>query len=292
MGRGHRPLLSVSFLDDYFSRHGFYAGGCLLTMPRRIVWWVGTAVIGGTIFFGYSWFWQPTDAHLKKGSSSAPAEQTLHHFELVGFDETGKKFWKLTGDRATIKEEGEEILVNKNVLLSIQSTTQIRTDRIYWNKNSTSFWTDAPVKVLREDLTMEGVGAFGKPTEYFVQLHRHIKMAIDAKTTVICEGPLKIFYREHIASFYRHVRIRDPQGTVLAQRMDVFFDADTKKVTHIDMVGQVEIFRGNDHSRSNRAIYTVATGAIRLEKPQITIREKKGWTQDGSSGNSTDQKDL
>jgi len=54
--------------------------------------------------------------------------------------------------------------------------------------------------------------------------------------------------------------------------MDVFFNGETKKVSQIVAVGKVTIERDGNITHSERAIYNVATGSVRLEgSPEITM---------------------
>ena len=73
---------------------------------------------------------------------------------------------------------------------------------------------------------------------------------------------------------YRKVKVVDERGSVTANRMDVFFDPDQKKAKEIIAIGNVLIEREGDTTRSKRAIYLPATGAVRLEgSPEITLHK-------------------
>ena len=75
--------------------------------------------------------------------------------------------------------------------------------------------------------------------------------------------------------FYRHVKAVDDRGVLKANRMDVLFDSEQKKVSQIIATGNVTIERGTDTTHSQRAIYTLATGSIRLEgNPEITMHKE------------------
>jgi lipopolysaccharide export system protein LptA len=74
--------------------------------------------------------------------------------------------------------------------------------------------------------------------------------------------------------FYRKVKVVDERGILKANRMDVLFDPEEKKVSQIIAIGNVTIERGTDTTHSQRAIYSLATGSVRLEgNPEITLHK-------------------
>ena len=100
-------------------------------------------------------------------------------------------------------------------------------------------------------------------------------MVIHPATHLTCQGPMKIFYKENKMTFYRHVRVEDERGVLKANRMDVLFDPVEKKIDQIIAVGNVTIERGTDITHSQRAIYSLVTGSVRLEgNPEITLHKE------------------
>ncbi len=212
-------------------------------------------------------------------------DQELQKFDLTGFDEMGKKFWNLQGDAAKI-EPGQTIYLDQNVTLKLRDATTIKTDHVQWSQDGGTLKTDSLVTVDHENAKVTGMGALGKPNESFIQLNRKIEMTVNQTTKVNCKGPLKIFYKENKMVFYRDVKITDEKGTVTAHRMDVFFDSEQKKIKQIVAVGDVVIQRGTDTTHSQRAIYTVATGSIRLEgNPEITLHKESTKLLNGTLRN-------
>ncbi len=204
-------------------------------------------------------------------------DQKFDKFSLSGFDYTGKSSWTLEGDTAKI-DPGQSVYLNQNVTLRLRDNTLIRTDHVQWSQDGGTLRTDSRVEVDHQNAKVVGRGAFGKPNEGFIQLNRDIHMTINNNTNLVCQGPLKIFYNLNTMSFYRKVKVVDAKGILSANRMDVNFDADKKKIKEIVAIGSVVIERGADMTRSNRAIYTVDTGSIRLEgNPEVTLH--KGTTE-------------
>lgn len=207
---------------------------------------------------------------------SSGTDQELQKFSLSGFDEKGKRFWKLEGDAAKI-DQGQTVYLKNNVTLRLRDDTLVRTDRLEWAQSGGMLRTDAPVLVDHHSTKIKGMGAYGLPNQSFIQINKTIEMIISASggnstTTITCDGPMKIYYRDNKAVFYRNVKVIDGRGVLTAKRMDVYFDSQDKKVTQIIALGDVVIERATDRTRSQRAIYTPSTGSLRLEgNPEVTL---------------------
>ncbi len=201
-------------------------------------------------------------------------DQMLEKFSLTGFDEKGKKSWKLEGEAAKV-DPGQTVFLDQNVTLKLKDTTTIRTDHVQWSQDGGRLKTDSLVTVDHENAKIKGMGAHGILKDNFIQLNRNIEMVLNDSTRLTCSGPLKMFYKENRMIFYRKVKITDERGVLTSNRMDVLFDPEAKKVKQIIAVGNVVIVRGTDTTHSERAIYTVATGSIRLEgNPEITLHKE------------------
>lgn len=238
------------------------------------------------------YYWKMKDSRSAPGASSERAEliqssrdQQFQKFSLTGFDETGKSNWKLEGDTAKI-DPGQSVYLDQNVTLRLKDDTVIRTDHVQWSQDGGTLRTNALVTVDHQNAKVKGRGAFGRPNDGFIQLNRDITMTINATTDLVCQGPLKIFYNQHTMSFFRKVKVTDERGILSANRMDVLFESDQKKIKEIVATGNVVIERGNDTTRSLRAIYSVDSGSIRLEgNPEITLRKGSGGLLDGALRN-------
>ena len=207
-------------------------------------------------------------------------DQGLQKFSLTGFDEGGKTFWNLEGDKAKINLD-QTVTLQQNVTLRLKDDTIVKTDYVEWYQNNSLLKTNAPVFVDHRDAKIKGRGAIGRPNDSFIQLNRQIDMMINDKTHVTCRWPMKVYYKEDKIILYRDVKVEDARGVLKARRMDVFFDPVQHKVNQIIAIGDVVIERDSDTTRSERAIYTLATGSIRLEgNPEVTMHNQKGKTFD------------
>ena len=200
-------------------------------------------------------------------------DQSLQKFSLTGFDEQGKKFWNLEGDTARI-DPGQTVFLDQNVTLKLKDNTVVRTDHVQWSQDGGVLRTRAAVFVAHENADIKGRGAIGRLSDSFIQLNHDIEMLINKSTLLTCQGPLKIYYKENRMIFYRKVKVVDERGVLKANRMDVLFDPQQKKVSQIIASGDVTIERGTDTTHSQRAIYSLVSGSIRLEgSPEITLHK-------------------
>ena len=205
---------------------------------------------------------------------SSSRDQELQKFNLTGYDDKGKTFWNLTGETAKI-DPGQTVFLDQNVVLKLQGDTVVKTDHVQWSQDGGLLTTSAPVFVDHKNAKIKGLGAVGRPAESFIQLNRNIDMVIHPSIHLTCQGPMKIFYKEHKMTFYRYVRVEDERGVLKANRMDVLFDPVEKKIDQIIAIGNVTIERGTDITHSQRAIYSLVTGSVRLEgNPEITLHKE------------------
>ncbi len=224
---------------------------------------------------------EPTRAQLVQSSQ----DQKLQKFSLTGFDEKGKSHWNIEGDQAKI-DPSRMVFLDQNVTLRLKDNTVIKSDHVQWSQDGGTLRTNAWVTVDHENAKVKGRGAYGKPNDGFIQLDRDIRMTMNDSTTLTCLGPMKIFYNQHLMYFFRRVKVVDQRGTLSANRMNVTFDPDTRKIREIIAIGNVVIERGTDTTHSRRAIYSLDTGSVRLEgNPEITLHKTGGNLLDGALRN-------
>ena len=224
---------------------------------------------------------EPARAELVQSSE----DQRLQKFSLTGFDEKGGTNWNLEGEKAKI-DPTRMVFLDENVTLRLKDNTIIRSDHVQWSQDGGTLKTQAWVTVDHENAHVRGRGAYGRPNDGFIQLDRDITMTMNDTTKLTCTGPLKIYYNENVMHFFRRVNVTDARGTLSASRMNVTFDPDTRRIREIVAIGNVVIQRGNDTTRSQRAIYSLETGSVRLEgSPEITLHKTGGSILDGALRN-------
>ena len=89
---------------------------------------------------------------------------------------------------------------------------------------------------------------------------------------ITCNGPLIVEQSKNTAVFYNHVVVKDSQGKLCADRMDVLFDPKTNELIKVVASGNVVIIRGENISRSQKAIYLAKEKKLMLEgAPKLEV---------------------
>lgn len=242
---------------------------------KKLFFWILAAVILATGWVFFASPYRPfRPAPLPPAAEADPRGQVIEHFELEGYDDEGNASWRLVGDAAHVSS-ATDVFIEKDVVLTMLGGAIVRSDKVFWQNSKTRFVTSQPVKVMHRNIEVEGRGAIGKLNQKSIQINQDIRMTIEPDGTVVtCRGPMRILQGESKVTLYHDVRIRDDRGDLAADRMDAFFDPDTKKIVAITASGRVRITRGEDVSVANKAIYDTRTGSVRLEgMPEISIRD-------------------
>lgn len=238
--------------------------------------------------------------------------QKILSFNLEGYRDNGEKKWELSGtcadilsnviklDYITAKAYGEEtsltlkakrgvydkitkdITLEKNVIGKTSDGTRLVTDRLYWHDKTECVTTDAPVRIERENLVSVGRGAVGSPALKQVELKKDVVVELkeNPPTLITCDGPLVVNYKKNISILNNNVKVVDQRGEIFADRMKILFDPKTRKIVRVVAIGNVKIQREGNSTYSNRAVYTVKDGRVRLiGKPKIIVMPAKAGIQ-------------
>jgi len=239
--------------------------------------------------------------------SDEEVTQKIMSFSLEGYRDDGEKKWELNGlcadilsniiklDYVTAKAYGEEatmtltaksgiydkvtqdVHLEENIVGESSDGTRLFTDVLDWNQKTESVTTDALVRIEKENLVSIGKGASGNPDLKEVKLKKDITVELreEPPTVITCDGPLLVNYERNISTLKNNVKIADERGEIVADEMKVLFDPDTKKITRVVAIGNVRIQREGNVTHSERAIYTVRDGRVRLiGKPKIVVVTK------------------
>jgi len=190
------------------------------------------------------------------------------------------------------------IHLKNDVVVKTTDGTRLTTDSLYWDVDTRNVFTDDLVSIKKSDFQVDGKGAFCDLGNRTAELKRDIVANIRSsdpdflqttnyesplsdqglgkgKTTITCDGPFEIDYRKNKATFLNNVKIEDIQGTILSDRMDVYFNEDTRRVRCVVARGNVRILKGDSVSYSEKAIYLVDRGRVVLpSQPRLVIQEE------------------
>lgn len=77
----------------------------------------------------------------------------------------------------------------------------------------------------------------------------------DDWTVVTCDGNLFMDYRNQRVTFFNNVLVKNPRGSLRADRLIIFFSPDGKKVERTEGVGNILIRMEEKTGRSEKVIY-------------------------------------
>ncbi|MBU4457629.1 MAG: hypothetical protein KJ902_02690, partial [Candidatus Omnitrophica bacterium] len=77
------------------------------------------------------------------------------------------------------------------------------------------------------------------------------------------------------ATFQNNVEVKDVEGNIFADRIDVYFNPGSKRVKCVVARGNVRIINGENVTYSEKAIYLVDEGRVILPKrPRLVIQNE------------------
>ncbi|MCD6093237.1 MAG: LPS export ABC transporter periplasmic protein LptC [Candidatus Omnitrophica bacterium] len=173
-------------------------------------------------------------------------EAGMRKFSLASRTAEGKKEWEITGDKAVFLPDDRIKLDNVRAETSRNENTLVMTSK--------QGFFDRKNKDVRLEGDVKGV---------FVQ-----KKNI---TTVTCDGPLEIDNLKKKATFEENVVVCSEEGKIFADKIEIFFNEEDKRVIKIVATGSVRIEKEGNKSYSEKAVYfveqekIVLTGSPRVE---------------------------
>lgn len=237
--------------------------------------------------------------------------QQFQGFNLVGYGEGGTKTWDIKGDKADIigdvikltnidanayrqdpmnlkAKEGNlnkvsgNMHLEKDVVMTTQSGARLVTDSLDWLRDKDLVTTDDKVFLTKETMTAVGTGAIAHPGLNTAQLNEDVTVNVvtepkgeDAgqKVTITCDGPLEVEYQKQTAIFRNNVVAVQEGGRELqADKMELFFDTETKQIKEMICTGNVFIKHGQNVSFAEKAVYKAEDQVITLlGRPKLIL---------------------
>ncbi|MDD3375489.1 MAG: LPS export ABC transporter periplasmic protein LptC [Candidatus Omnitrophica bacterium] len=249
--------------------------------------------------------------------------QEFEGFDLVGYGEGGEKSWDLKGDTATIEGDNVNIvnvdansygsenmnvvaktgkidkksgnmLLEKDVVVTTEQGMQMLTDSLNWQKDEDLITTKDEVLILRDNMKATGRGVTARPGLNAAQLNEDVRVeyeptaqeSTEGTVTITCDGPMEVDYENQTAFFSDNVVAIQTDRKLVADRMELFFDAETKKIKEMICIGNVLIVQGENTSFSDRAIYKAQEQKIILSgRPKLLMYLEEDKGSDVSFGN-------
>ncbi|MBI3615272.1 MAG: LPS export ABC transporter periplasmic protein LptC [Candidatus Omnitrophica bacterium] len=226
----------------------------------------------------------------------ASSNDAVSVFTLVGHSDNGRKKWevqgetadllgeivqlspvtarsfgdvevKLTANRGRYQKTTQDIYLQKNVVVTTSDGGRLTTESLQWWHERDMARTLDWLNISRPGMTVLGIGGVGFPKLKRARVERKITVTLqgeEGQTVVTCDGPMEVDYVQHKARFWRNVLVRDAQGFIRSDRLDVLLTSETNQIQEARFWGHVQIHRGNQRATAQRANYWGSPKRTRL----------------------------
>ncbi len=184
-------------------------------------------------------------------------------------------------------DKGENMVyLRDNVVAVSTDGTKLTTDYLVWDRETKNVSTETSVNIKKPNMDITGTGATCDIEGNTAELKHDInaKLISDepgilgfagekSQTVITCDGPLELNYKQNRAFFHGNVKVEDSKGSILSDRIDVYFSPETKRVKCVVARGNVKIVNGQNVTYSEKAIYLVDQGRVILpNRPKLVIQ--------------------
>ncbi|MGD2278691.1 MAG: LPS export ABC transporter periplasmic protein LptC [Candidatus Omnitrophota bacterium] len=238
----------------------------------------------------------------KEAKELKDLEQKVTSFNIDGRTSKGVKQWHLEGNTAEMidgeihfndlkavaygeevtvnlssnkgiyrKDRGEVILIG-NVQVDSDDGSRLTTEEAKWSQKTREISSDLAIRIERESMVATGIGGTANSAERTATLKKNVKVDIEPHTKVTSDGPLTVRHGENVAIFSDNVKVKDKDGVLLADKLTVNFNPETRELAEVVAEGNVKIKRGKSYTISDKAVYTESTKSAKLTgNPRIII---------------------
>ncbi len=208
-----------------------------------------------------------------------------------------KENMTLTADRGNFDKESGVIYLRDNVRAVTDTGMLLTTDSLDWSQDQHRVTTKEMVNVTKDNLTATGQGVDAQPDLKVAKFEKDVTLTLKeerptaagkpgapmgfgpGKMVITCDGPMELNYDKNYAVFEENVRVDGgaEQGTMIADRMTVTFNAASRQIDRIEATGNVRIIRGENTSYSDGAVFLGAERRILLTgRPKLVIFPEEG----------------
>jgi LPS export ABC transporter protein LptC len=176
----------------------------------------------------------------------------------------------ITADEGFFNKETSEVLLSHNVVATSEEGATLLSDSLNIDINSRALATDDHAQLEKDNIRLEGDGARGNSNDRKIQFNKNVTVVISTEdknappTIITCDGALEVDYVQNIAQFSKNVVATDSRGKLSADKMDVFYDKETRRVYKIIAQGNVIIEQDGNITYSDNVIYLANEGRVIL----------------------------
>jgi len=223
-----------------------------------------------------------------KGVSAEVMDNRVNIEQLSALSYGQGTMLKLKARQGSFNKGENLVHLRDNVIAAVSDGTRLTTDYLEWNTDSKNLFTDSFVNIKRPDMEINGKGAVCDLDAKTAELKQNIDATMksleegilrttndERRTTILCDGPLELNYKKSRAVFHKNVKVEDARGTILADRIDVYFSPATRRIKCVVARGNVKIINGENITYSDKAIYLVEQGRVILpNRPKLIIKNE------------------
>lgn len=243
----------------------------------------------------------------------ARAEEQRQNFEgftLDGYTQNGEKSWDVKGDTAeimgnnisltnvdansygkeqvnlkaqsgTLDNSSGSMHLEKDVVITTQTGSQLKTDELNWQREKDLVTTDKKVTLTREQLIANALGAIAHPNLQTAQMNEDVTVKVDTdpktpgvqQVTITCDGPLEVDQVKQVAVFNNNVLAIQDDRELRADRLEMHFDSATSQIKEMVCIGNVSVKQGGNITYSERAVYRAGEQRMTLSgKPKLILQ--------------------
>lgn len=219
------------------------------------------------------------------GGMPAKASDDVQHkimsFNLEGLTDKGTKNWDVTGKSA---ESITETKVRLNDIVANaygeEAQATITADKGIYDKTKNNVTLEDHVKatiVNTRNAASDLMDLSGDPSKDRPNPSGDNEKTEKTKTVITCDGEVVFDYENNQAFFNKNVKVKTEDGNIDADRITVYLDRSTRKITNIVAEGNVKITSGENVTYSEKATYIEADKKVMLTgRPRLVIYQEGG----------------
>jgi LPS export ABC transporter protein LptC len=204
----------------------------------------------------------------------------------------------LTADRGQFDRSSGKVRLQDNVRAVTDSGAEMTTSVLDWSQKDQVISSSEKVNVTKDNMDVSGTGLEAKSDMKVAKLEKDVVVTMKeqpspspqkeektgegqgpGKMTITCDGPLELDYEHQVATFEKNVQVTGDanQGTMVSDKMTIYFNNQTKQIDKIVAEGHVKITRDENVSYSDSAIFTMADKKVTLTgRPQLVMFPEEG----------------
>ena len=207
-----------------------------------------------------------------EGSSADILSRTVQLLNVVAKAYAEEVPITITADEGLYDKKKNHVHLQKNVVATTEDGTRLITEALDILPAQRLLETDVDAEVKKDNINIAGTGARADSQLKRVEFKKNVTVIVQdpeeetaGPTIITCDGPLIIEYDKHIAHFRDNVVAKDERGKLTADRMDVYYNKNTRRVAKIVAVGNVVIENPDGNKTySDNVVYLAEEGRIIL----------------------------